>query len=94
MCKQRCVLEFVGQYLQKCFIWSKDLFKNYFNIYLCFILKVCQQSRERVCRTVFECKRNKLLGFVFKGHVYDCSIKKQDSCSESICDFVKSLEVI
>lgn len=86
------VLDF-RQYLQKYFIWRKDLFKNYFDIYLCFILKVCQQSHECVWRRVFECKLDKLLEFVFKGQVYDCSIKKQDSCSESFCAFVTLLRV-
>ena len=31
-------LDFVRKYLQKYFIWNKDLFKTYFNIYLYFIL--------------------------------------------------------
>lgn len=88
------VLGIIRKYLQKYFIWSEDLFKNCFTIYLYFILKVCQQSCEYVYRRVFECKLNKLLGFVLKEHVYDCSIKKQDSCSESIHDFIKLIKVV
>lgn len=65
------VLDFVRKHLQKYFIWSEELFKNYFTIYLCFILEVCQQSCECVCGRVFERKLNKLFGFVLKGQVYD-----------------------
>lgn len=65
------VLDFIRKYLKKYFIWSEELFKNNFTIYLYFILKVCQQSCEYVCGRVFECKLNKLLGFILKGQVYD-----------------------